>query len=83
MEQASTQTELKPMGNKLSRILHLGYYLKQLDRMKFHKFLDYTSNKTGRGKDETLTDVLLSIFKCNISLLVYFQLRFFEKMTKI
>jgi hypothetical protein len=34
----------------LKRLLYLGYYLKQLDREKFHLFLGYTVKQTGKGK---------------------------------
>ncbi len=64
---------------KLKRFIYLGYYIKKLDREKFFKFLDYTTKTTGKSKISILTDVLLSVFQYNISLLEYFQFRFFEK----
>ncbi len=78
MEQTPTTTRLKSSAATFSRVLYLGYYLKQLDRNKFQKFLDYTSNKTGKGKAALLSDALSSVFKYNISILEYFQFRFFE-----
>ncbi len=63
----------------LKRLLYLGYYLKQLDREKFHLFLGYTVKQTGKGKAAILADVVASVFKYNISILEYFQFRFFEK----
>ena len=67
MEQSSSHTELKPTGNKFSRVFYLGYYLKELDRIKFQKFLEFTSNKTGKGKTELLSDILSSVIKYNLS----------------
>lgn len=62
----------------LKRILYLGYYLKQLDREKFSQFLNYAIKLTGRSKASISYDALSSVFHYNISLLEYFQFRFFE-----
>jgi hypothetical protein len=64
---------------KLKRFIYLGYYVKKLDWPKFFKFLNYTAQTTGKSKFSILLDVLASVFKYNISLLEYFQFRFFEK----
>lgn len=63
---------------KLKRGLYLGYYLKQLDREKYRLFLNYTSRKTGQSKPEIIADIISSVFRYNISILEYFQFRFFE-----
>ena len=63
---------------KLKRALYLGYYLKELDREKFDCFLKHTVEQTGRTKAEILSDILKSVFIHNISILEYFQFRFFE-----
>lgn len=63
----------------IKRLLYLGYYLKQLDREKFRLFLDYTAKQTRKSKAVILADVFSSVFKYNISILEYFQFRFFEK----
>jgi len=63
----------------LKRLMYLGYYLKQLDREKFRLFLDHTVKQTGKSKAAVLADVVVSVFKYNISILEYFQFRFFEK----
>lgn len=63
----------------IKRLLYLGYYLKQLDREKFGLFLDYTAKQTGKSKAAILVDAVASVFKYNISILEYFQFRFFEK----
>ncbi|RZS98455.1 sugar-transfer associated ATP-grasp domain-containing protein [Cecembia calidifontis] len=62
----------------LKRILYFGYYLKQLDKEKFTKFLDFTFNQTRKSKLAILSDVISSVFLHNISLLEYFQFRFFD-----
>lgn len=67
---------------KLKRVLYLGYYLKQLNRDLFKKFLEHASETSGRSKVALLSDALDSVFKYNVSLLEYFQFRFFEKSDK-
>lgn len=61
------------------RVFYLGYYLKQLDRNKFLLFLNYAAKSSGKSQLTLLLDVFKSIFKYNISILEYFQFRFFEK----
>jgi hypothetical protein len=63
----------------LKRVLYLGYYLKQLDRAKFSLFVNFSAKVTGKSKTTFVIDAFLSVFKYNISLLEYFQFRFFEK----
>lgn len=63
---------------KLKRTLYLGYYLKELDREKFNLFLDHVIDKTGRSRAAILSDVFASVFRYNISIMEYFQFRFFE-----
>jgi hypothetical protein len=63
----------------INRILYLGYYVKQMDWKKFSIFLDYTAKHTKKNKISILIDVLTSVFLYNISILEYFQFRFFEK----
>lgn len=50
-----------------------------MDWKKFNLFLNYTKEQTGKSKSAILFDVLMSVFKYNISVLEYFQFRFFEK----
>ncbi|MDZ7755210.1 sugar-transfer associated ATP-grasp domain-containing protein [Rhodohalobacter sp.] len=64
---------------KIKRVMYLGYYIKQLDNKKFNLFLNYAAQKTGKSKTALLNDLLRSVFKYNISILEYFQFRFFEK----
>lgn len=64
------------------RLLYLGYYIKVMEWDKFNSFLDFTVEKTGKSKVRILSDVLSCVFKYNISILEYFQFRFFEKNTE-
>lgn len=66
----------------MKRLLYLGYYIKNLDSKKFNLFLDYTSKQTKKSKAVIVSDMLVSVFKYNISILEYFQFRFFEKTTE-
>lgn len=63
----------------MKRILYLGYYIKKMDWKKFNLFLSFASQKTNKSKIALLIDAFLSVFKYNISLLEYFQFRFFEQ----
>ena len=63
----------------MKRLLYLGYYLKNLDREKFNLFLNTTVRKTNKSKLTIISDILASVFTYNISILEYFQFRFFEK----
>lgn len=60
------------------RLLYLGYYLKKMDWKKFKLFLNHASKLTGKSKASLVSDAFSSVFKYNISLLEYFQFRFFE-----
>ena len=63
----------------LKRLLYLGYYLKNMDWKKFNLFLNHASKVTGKSKASLISDAFSSVFKYNISLLEYFQFRFFEQ----
>lgn len=63
----------------MKRLLYLGHYLKQLDYSLYRKQLNFAAQITGRSKKSLNSDVLTSVFKYNISLLEYFQFRFFEQ----
>lgn len=62
----------------MKKVLYLGYYLKQLDSEKFTLFLNHASEQANKSTKEILSDVLKSVFVYNISILEYFQFRFFE-----
>jgi hypothetical protein len=63
----------------MKRVVYLGYYLKKLDWKKFYLFINYTADLTRRTKVSLAIDVVRSVFRYNISILEYFQFRFFEK----
>jgi len=67
------------MKNKLKRILYVGYYLYKMDRSVFWKFLNFTSIETGRSKLYLIVASINDSILFNVSLLEYFQFRFFEK----
>jgi hypothetical protein len=62
----------------MQRILYFGYYLKNLDKERFGRFVSYVQNLQKRSKISILLDVVISSFRYKISLLEYFQFRFFE-----
>ena len=68
-----------PTNNKMKRILYFGYYLKQTDREKFFRFLNYAARESGKSKLLLLLDLVFSTFRYNISLLDYFYFRFYNK----
>ena len=61
------------------RSLYLGYYIKGLDRKKFFHFLNYAASETGKSKLYLLADMLRSVYVYNISILEYFQFRFYKQ----
>ncbi|WP_264522031.1 sugar-transfer associated ATP-grasp domain-containing protein [Flavobacterium sp. N1994] len=61
------------------RVLYLGYYLKKMDWKKFQLFLNHALKLSGKSKISLVLDAVSSVFKYNISLLEYFQFRFFEQ----
>lgn len=63
---------------KIKRVLYLAYYIKQLDKGKFSRFLNHTAKSTRKSKASLLYDSLASVFRFNISLLEYFQFHFFD-----
>lgn len=63
---------------KAKRSLYFGYYLKQLDREKFSLFLNHAANVTGITKSSIIKDLIRSVYRYNISILEYFQFRFYE-----
>ncbi len=63
----------------IKRILYLGYYIKKMDWEKFWLFLNYTAKQTNRSKISLVIDAIDCVFFYNISILEYFQFRFFVK----
>ena len=64
---------------KLARIVYLFYYIKELDRARYRRFLRHAATKTGRTERALRRDMLACVFRYNISILDYFYFRFFEK----
>ena len=63
---------------KVRRILYFLYYLKELDRAKFRKFLHYAVNVSNRYAFVLCFDILHSSLKYNISILDYFYFKFYN-----
>lgn len=62
----------------IRRAAYFLYYLKELDRGKFAHFLDHAAFSTSRPKSLIMKDILAASFKYNISILEYFNFRFYE-----
>lgn len=62
----------------MKRVLYLGYYIKNLDKPKFKQFLNYVSETEKKSKLSIFTDIIISSLKYNISILEYFQFRFYK-----
>lgn len=62
----------------MKKFLYLGYYIKEINRKKFMLFLDQARKESGRSSFSILADMLACVFKYNISLLEYFQFRFYK-----
>lgn len=56
----------------------MGYYLKELDREKFLRFTQHAAQQTGRSSWSLWWDALVSSVVYNISLMEYFQFRYYE-----
>lgn len=63
---------------RINRLAYLGYYLKVLDREKFLRFTQHAAQQTGRSNWSLWWDSLRSAVVYNISLMEYFQFRFYE-----
>lgn len=62
----------------MKRLLYLGYYVKNLDKPKFKQFLNYVSETEKKSKTSIISDIISSTLKYNISILEYFQFRFYK-----
>ncbi|MCU4166229.1 hexapeptide transferase [Marinilabiliaceae bacterium A049] len=62
----------------VNRTIYLFYYLKNEDFGLIRKFLNYAKKLTGRTKSALLVDMIVCVYKYNISLKDYFYFRFFE-----
>ncbi len=66
----------------MKRILYFAYYLKQTEKEKFSRFLQFASNESKKHKIVLMFDMMVSTFKYNISFLDYFYFRFYNKTGK-
>ena len=63
----------------IKRLLYLGYYFKQMKWDLLKKFLAYTSKETKKSKMSLMLESIIDVFRYNVSILEYFQFRFYEK----
>ncbi len=63
----------------MKRLLYLGYYFQQMNWSMLGKFMKYLKTTTGRGKTITWLLIIYDSLRYNVSILEYFQFRFFEK----
>lgn len=61
------------------RVVYFIYYLKELDYTKISSFQQYLKNEYHIGKLVQWIKILFNSLKYNISILEYYQFRFFEK----
>lgn len=64
---------------KIKRIAYILYYFKNLNRTLMNKFIAYSILTTKKTKLNTWFNVLADAYNYNISLLEYFQFKFYEK----
>lgn len=62
----------------MKKVIYFGYYLRHLDIKKLSQFLNYAHRVSGRTRLFLLFKSIRSVFVHNISILEYFQFRFFE-----
>ncbi|WP_338647706.1 sugar-transfer associated ATP-grasp domain-containing protein [Flavobacterium sp. KS-LB2] len=65
----------------IQHTLYLGYYLKQMKWKLLKKFLTFAAKETGKSKTYLLLSSITSVYVYNISILEYFQFRFYSKNT--
>lgn len=65
----------------MKELIYLGYYLKNLDTKLYSRFLNYSSNKTGKWRIILIIDSVLCTLRYKISLLEYFQFGFYKLNT--
>ena len=62
----------------MMRFIYLFYYIKNLDRTKYRQFKKYVQNLKGWTSIEIALRVIYSVIRYNISILEYFQFRFYD-----
>ena len=63
----------------LNRIIYLGYYFTNLDKVLFRRFSNYLISNNGENRISLFFKIIYNSLRYNISILEYFQFRFFEK----
>lgn len=61
------------------RLIYFFYYLKNIDKDKFSVFLEYAKKQTKRNNLSICIELFKDCLRYKISILEYFQFRFFEK----
>lgn len=62
----------------IKKFLYLGYYIREMDRKKFRLFLAKAKEESGRSSMAIIIDMVSCVFRYNVSLLEYFQFRFYK-----
>jgi len=63
----------------VKRTAYLGYYLKQMKWPLLKEFLAHASKVSGKSKALLMKESIQSVYQYNISILEYFQFRFYNK----
>ncbi len=66
----------------INRLIYFGYYLRKLDWVKLRLFQSFLKESYGHGVIIQWLNILFNSLTYNISILEYYQFRFFEKSHK-
>ncbi len=66
------------MNTIVRRLIYLGYYLRQMDWQQFKKFMAHVQTKNGWTKMQQWRYIIRDSLRFNISILEYYQFRFFD-----
>jgi len=62
----------------MRRLIYFAYYLREVDRLQLDKFMRHLRTEKGWSKMRQWTYIVRDSFRFNISILEYYQFRFFE-----
>lgn len=65
----------------LRRIIYFAYYLREIDRVQLRKFMRHLRSETGWSNMQQWAYIVRDSLRFNISILEYYQFRFFELPT--
>lgn len=68
-----------PIFKRMMRFVYLGYYLKKLDVKLFIAFAKYAQKESGTWWVFHVMNAFYSVFRYNISLLEFFQFKFYKQ----